>query len=134
MFREHFTSHHTIRITREIIKKCDLCQRCKDNNKQCLGATKAIVPEHKGDLVSADYYRPLVTSTAGVKYILVLIDNFTKYVKLYTLKRATTRGTIIKLKDYIEKYGKPRAILTDNGTQFTTSRWQEGLAELGIQA
>lgn len=55
-------------------------------------------PSYKGDLVSADYYGPLVTSTAGVKYILVLTDNITKYVKLYVLKRAPHTQYTYKVK------------------------------------
>ena len=63
-----------------------------------------------------DYYGPLLTSTSGVKYILVVVDNFTKYVKLYTMKKATTAITLNKLKLYIQEVGKPKSILTDNGT------------------
>ena len=76
---------------RDSIKTCDKCQRCKDtNNRNLFGGTKPILPTTKGELVSGDYYRPLPTSTGGIKYIFVMIDNFTKFVKLYTLRRATT--------------------------------------------
>ena len=85
------------------------------------------------ELISMDYYGPLITSTGGVKYILVIIDNFTKYVKLYALKRATTRATINRLKQYIASWRKPLSIVTDNGTQFTTNIWTRSLRELGIK-
>lgn len=134
MFKEYFTTDQLIKTTKEIIRSCDLCQRCKDNNRQCHGETKAIVPSEKGELISADYYGPLMTSSAGVKYILVLVDNFTKFVKLYSLRRATTYTTLKKIKEYVDQYGKPMNMLTDNGTQFTTPKWKEGLAALGIKA
>ena len=83
--------------------------------------------------MSADYFGPLPTSTAGVKYLFVVIDNFTKYVRLFTLRRATTTTTLRRMKQYCEEFGSPKAILTDNGTQFTSKKWVNGLKELNIQ-
>ena len=88
-----------------------------------MGETQPVIPKSKGELISIDYYGPLPTSTSGVKYILIMVDNFTKFVKLYKLKKATTTVTINKIKLYCEEIGKPVAILTDNGTQFTSQRW-----------
>ena len=111
----------------------DRCQRCKDsNNRNLFGGTKPIIPTNKGELISGDFYGPLPTAAAGVKYILVIVDNFTKYVKLYTLRRATTVATLRRLRQYVNEFGKPKAILTDNGTQFTSKQWIKGLDELGI--
>ena len=72
-----------------------MCQKCKDTgNKVLFGGKKAIVPLGTGDLVSADYFGPLPVSSAGVKYLFVTVDNFTKYVRLFTLRRATTAATL----------------------------------------
>ena len=46
-------------------------------------------------------------------------------------KRQTV--TINKIKLYCEEIGKPAAILTDNGTQFTSQRWTASLTELNIK-
>lgn len=70
-----------VKTTKDIIRTCDLCQKCKDNNRHH-GETKAILPMGRGELISANYYGPLATLTSEVKYILVIIDNFTKYVRL----------------------------------------------------
>lgn len=134
IFRESFATDQLHKITKDIVSRCDLCQRCKDNNRMLHGETKAIVPSRKGDLLSIDFYGPLVTSTAGVRYILVIVDNFTKLVKLYAVKRATTYITLKRLKEYVELHGTPHAVLADNGTQFTTPKWKEGLAAMNIKA
>lgn len=69
----------------------------------------------------------------GTHYILAILDIFSKYIKLYALKRATTTAILNKLeKGYITEIGKPEAILTDNGTQFTSSKWKNRLNELNI--
>lgn len=86
------------------------------------------------DLVTVDYYGPLPRARGGVQYIFVMLDAFTKYVTLYTLKNATTRMTIKKIfEHFVPKFGKPRRILSDHGTQFTSSLWKNELEKQGIQ-
>ena len=72
-------------------------------------------------------------SSGGVKYLLVIVDNFTKFVELYALRRATTNVTLKRIQQYIKDHGKPNNILTDNGTQFTSKKWTRGLEVLGIK-
>lgn len=133
LLAEHFIMETMFKTIKRITKLCDVCQKYKDSgNRHIVGMTQPIVPTHKGELLSADYYGPLPTSTGGVKYLLVVVDNFTKYVELYTLRRATTAATLRRICQYITTHGKPECILTDNGTQFTTKKWTQGLAKLGI--
>jgi hypothetical protein len=122
LFKECFTGNEISKTLKEVIKTCDLCQRCKDHFGEHHGITKPILPKEKGDIISADYFGPLVTASGGVRYILVIVDNFTKFVKLYALRRATTRATLNRLAQYCQEFGTPRAILTDNGTQFTATQ------------
>lgn len=97
-----------------------------------MGETKPILPKKKGELVSVDYYGPLPVSTGGIKYLFVVVDNFTKYVKLYAIRRATTTTALRRIQQYIHENGKPQSILSDNGTQFTSGKWIKGLQELNI--
>jgi len=77
---------------------------------------------------------PLPRGQFGMRYILALIDVFSKYIKLYAIRRATTEAIINKItKDYIPTYGPVKKILTDNGTQFTSSKWTTRLNQLGIK-
>ena len=81
-----------------------------------------------------DYYGPLPTSSGGGgKYVLVIVDNFTKYVELYALRRATTNVSLKREQQYITTHGKPNSVLTDNGTQFTSHKWTQGLKDLNIK-
>lgn len=133
LLSEHFIMEAMLRRIKQITKTCDMCQRYKDGgNRNIVGITQPILPTRKGELVSVDYYGPLPTSTSGVKYLLVVVDNFTKYVELYTLRRATTTATLRRIHQYITAHGKPEYLLTDNGTQFTTEKWTRGIVELGI--
>lgn len=117
----------------QIVAACDLCQKakCSKINK---GTLNAVVQERPGDLVCTDLIGPLPASRGGVTQLLVLVDAFSKYVKLYALKRATARAIVNKiLSDYIPNVQKPKCILSDNGTQFTGKLWNSSLAQEGIR-
>lgn len=133
MFKENFTGDKVSHIVKATIRRCEVCQLCKDHHRVGIGETKPIIPAGKGCLISADFYGPLPTSIGGVRHLLVFIDNFTKYVKLYTMKRATTTIAINKLRLYSQEVGTPKAILTDNGTQFTSPKWIKQLEAMNIK-
>ena len=66
LLKEHFTIDAMCRIVSQIIRCCDLCQRCKDSgNRIITGETRPILPTQKGELISLDYYGPLPTSSGG---------------------------------------------------------------------
>ena len=73
-------------------------------------------------------------SIGGVEYIFVLLDVHSKYVKLYAIKRETTRAALCKLlHKYIPEMGKPKRVLADNGTQFESPIWSCELQRAGIR-
>ncbi|KAG5869851.1 hypothetical protein JTB14_032843 [Gonioctena quinquepunctata] len=77
---------------------------------------------------------PLPQGSGGVTQILVIVDAFSKFVKLYALPRATSKAILNKIvKDYIPNVQKPECILSDNATQFTSELWKTTLGELGIR-
>ena len=93
-----------------------------------------VYSECPGDLVTVDFYGPLPRSIGGVEYIFVVLDTFSKYVKLYSIKKATTVTSLRKLIDfYIPEMGKPKRVLSDNGSQFSSPTWGNRLQELGIR-
>lgn len=113
---------------------CDLFQRVKPLNVNMTGEFNLVKSEGPGDLVTVDFFGPLPKSVGGVAYIFVFLDAFSKYVKLYTIKKETTEIALKKLfEHYIPELGKPKRILADNGTQFTSRRWIEGLQRADIQ-
>ena len=66
-------------------------------------------------------------------YIFVVLDTFTKFVRLYSVKRATSKVLSEKItKDYMIKTGKPKIILSDHGPQFISGIWRQTLGWEGI--
>jgi hypothetical protein len=79
------------------IKPCDVCQRCKFPNRALVGEMHSIIAENPGDLVTVDYYGPLPASRSRVTYIFVVIDAFSKFVRLYPLCRAQAKISAKKI-------------------------------------
>ena len=55
----------------------------------------------------------------GVKYAVVAVDYFTKWAKAEPLATKTTKKVLdFVIKNIVCRYGLPRKIVSDNGTQF----------------
>jgi hypothetical protein len=93
------------------------------------------MPKDPGELCAVDLYGSLPTSRGNVKFIFVCYDMFTKHVKLYALRSATTKSCLNKLLNhYCRNVIKPKVVLSDNGSQFRPPAWTKRLKEQGICA
>ena len=62
------------------------------------------------------------------KYLIAFIDDHSRFiVHAEYFNNASTENTLLAFALAIKKYGKPDAILTDNGSQFTPARGEKGL-------
>src|SRR5204863_5692184 len=92
------------------------------------GITQGMQVSGINEILALDFLGPLPTGKYGYRYLLIAIDVFSKFVKLYPLRRASTQAVINRIfLDYIPKYGRPCKIHTDNGTQFRSNRWTNKL-------
>lgn len=130
MLREEFCHSRMRTRIKQMLAKCDSCQRNKWTNQTAYAAMQTIQTSRPGELVSIYFLGPLPRARNGARYLLVAIDAFSKYVNLYPLRRATTEETIRKMfQEYIPKMGKPERIQFDHGTQFTARKWTNKLRE-----
>ena len=68
-----------------------------------------------------DFIGPINPTSNGKKYILVCIDYVTKWAEAKALVRATEHTVVNFLfEEIFVRYGVPREIVTDQGTQFTS--------------
>ena len=122
------------RKVRRLISRCDVCHMVKHPNRRFETESRIRIPKTAGELCMVDLYGPLPTGRGGVCYIFVCLDVFTKFVKLYALRAATARACLQKItKHYVADVIRPKCILSDNGTQFTSPVWKRQLADLAIE-
>lgn len=129
---QYFYFKNMYKFVRKIVSSCDICQKAKCTNQNFEGPLYPIIPESIGSLVSVDFYGPLPKSTYGATYIFVVLDVFSKFVKLYPLRRATANAAIAKIQDFIKTI-PIKAILADHGSQFKARRWQRFCKDKGIK-
>lgn len=132
--RDICTFKNMQKLISEVTKNCDSCQRNKPINYNASGKSSSHKPTKPLEKVSIDMMGPLPTGRGGTHYILAILDVFSKYIRLYAIKRATTKSITNKLiNDYIPTTGKPESIISDNGTQFTSKSWYNTLKENNIK-
>ncbi|KAK7898417.1 hypothetical protein WMY93_019270 [Mugilogobius chulae] len=82
--------------------------------------------------IAMDIVGPLERSSAGHKYILVLCDYATKYPEAFPLRKIKARQIANCLIQMFSRVGIPREIITDQGTNFTSTLLREVYKLLGI--
>ncbi|GFY56638.1 retrovirus-related Pol polyprotein from transposon 297 [Trichonephila inaurata madagascariensis] len=79
-----------------------------------------------------DHLGPLAASHKNYKFILAVIDSFTKFVWLYPTKTTSTSEVIKKLDIQKFTFGNPRFLITDRGTTFTSDEFHAYCSEQNI--
>ncbi|GFW61707.1 uncharacterized protein TNCV_3706421 [Trichonephila clavipes] len=79
-----------------------------------------------------DHLGPLATSSKNYKFILAVIDSFTKFVWLYPTKTTSTSEVIKKLDIQKTTFGNPRFLITDRRTTFTSDEFHTYCSEQKI--
>ena len=116
MITEHLFAPRLRRKISSVLKTCETCQKTKYLTLKLNEQVQPILTNAPNELLSIDFFGPLPTSVGGVKHLLTTIDAFSKYVVVYPIK-----------------IGKPKGILSDHGTQFTSEKWIKALENEGIK-
>jgi len=102
------------RKLRKFIAAFDLCQRTKHMNRAYDVAERHQLPQRPGELCAVDLNGNFPTSRSNVRYIFVRYDMFSKHVKLYPLKLATTKPDLNRLLNhYFVNVIKIKVVLSD---------------------
>ena len=81
-----------------------------------------------------DIMSPFPTALRQLKFLVVGIDYFTKWVEAEPLATITEKSIrTFVWKNIICKYGIPRVLVSDNGKQFDNSVFRDFCSELGIK-
>lgn len=119
----------------EFIRKCRQCQLRKltrVKTKQPMIITDT--PGSAFDKVALDIMGPLPITDKGNQYILTIQDLLTKYSVAIPLDIATSLSIANAFaKKFICIYGAPKAILTDQGTNFLSALMRNLTKKFNIQ-
>ncbi|XP_035896692.1 uncharacterized protein K02A2.6-like [Anopheles stephensi] len=85
-------------------------------------------PNNPWDRIHVDYAGPIFGTM-----LLIVVDAFSKWVEVKPTQSTTTAATIQLLDDLFAAYGAPVTIVSDNGTQFTSSEFKAFLQQSGVK-
>lgn len=133
LFRENFYCKNDISIIKKIISKCKTCQLSKWKNNHNQNIPKSITASKPLEIVAIDFLSNLTKTQNGNKHLLVIVDIYSKYIKLYPCKRTNTKILKILLKNYIEEVGQPKMCILDNATYFNNDIFKQFLIANSIK-
>ncbi|RDY02343.1 hypothetical protein CR513_14206, partial [Mucuna pruriens] len=118
----------------DYVKKCDKCQRFADGHQdppEQLHVVASPWPFHKWGI---DILGPFPLAPGQVKFLMVAVDYFTKWIEAEPMETITTE----KVKRFIWKkiicrFGLPAEIVSDNDTQFASSITTKSCQDLHIR-
>ena len=84
------------REVKRFVLTCDLCQRVKYLSIAMERRYQLVNSETPCDLVTMDFYGPLPCGRGGVEYLFVVLDAFSKLVRIYAIRKATTAAALKK--------------------------------------
>jgi hypothetical protein len=103
----------------DFIKNCDRCQRSKPKLSKTVGELHPIpVISKTWHQIGIDFIGPLTTTAGGNKYILTVVDYFTKWPEATALPTKEANGVASFLLEIFCRFGFPKVIISDQGREF----------------
>ena len=117
-------------MDQEIVKKVKGCSKCQSN--QIAPAKAPLHPWEWPGLpwarIHIDYAGPYMG-----EMFLVAMDAYSKWLEVHRMKSITSTATIEKLREMFATHGIPGTVVSDNGSSFTSSEFQEFTTRNGIK-
>ena len=130
---ELFSVSAGLRRVAEILSKCLPCRQRKPP-LPAHGKLASSPPSRPWDTVAIDFCGPYITSDSGKRFILVMVDHFTKYVELVPTADQTAKTVCEAFyREIICRHGCPARLLSDQGPQFRSELLDQLCGIMGIR-
>lgn len=113
---------------KEFIKECPCCQKMSAIKIPVHTTPFTTSTEQPMEVLNIDFIGPFPDK----KYILVMIDTFTRWVELFCCSDATAKSAAQSLLAHFGRFGCPRAIRSDRGSHFANEVIAKFLELVGV--
>ncbi|KAL5539124.1 hypothetical protein UlMin_045560 [Ulmus minor] len=118
----------------DFVHKCDKCQRFSAIPRQAPEDLTTVTNPWPFAKWGIDLIGPLPTARGQLKYVVVAIDYYTKWVEAEALAKITEQNvTAFIWKNIVCRFGVPCELVSDYGTQFENEKLQSICNQLGIK-
>ena len=117
-------------LDQDIVKKVKSCDECQAHQ-----STPAEAPLHPWEWPGFPWSRLHVDYAGPYKgeMFLIVIDAYSKWLEVHCMKSTTSNATIEKLREIFATHGLPATLVSDNGSNFTSSEFEEFMKRNGIK-
>ena len=119
---------------KEFIASCSTCQKTRLGQGQAAAALKSTTVQEPFQIIAVDTIGPLPEDEAGNKYIVCIIDCFSRFVEAIPCKDASAKSAAGALLQVFGRYGAPSEVRSDQGSQFAAAVTQELLEYCGTHS
>jgi transposase InsO family protein len=118
----------------DYIRKCDLCQKRKRTCEFTAPLGEVQEPTAPFQVTALDITGPYKTTPRGNKYLLTFIDHFSKFTEAFPIVDQTAETCArVYATQIVSRYGTGAQLVTDQGSAFMSSFFQETCKVLGIR-
>ena len=126
------------KLKKDVVKHCKTCHQCQVVGKPNENIPKApLLPipsvgepfEH----IVVDIVGPLPKSSSGAEYLLTIMDRFSRFPEAIPIRSIKAPNIIKHLIHFFSRFGLPKSIQSDQGSNFMSHFFKNQLREWGIK-
>jgi hypothetical protein len=110
---------------KQFIRQCPCCQKMRVLKTPIITHPYTLASYGIMDRVNIDTIGPLPEDEVGNKYIVAIIDCFSRFLELYAVKDTTAIAAATPVIQFAGRYGIPAQVLSDNGSQYANEIMNE---------
>ncbi|BHF81902.1 hypothetical protein SprV_0802503700 [Sparganum proliferum] len=111
----------------DLVRRCSRCQQAAK-----MPPRQPPIPWQPSERPWSRVHIDFAGSLNGVSY-LILVDAYSKWPEIVPLNPATASATIAFLRRIFSQHGLPEVLVSDNGSQFTSSMFEDFCRQHNIQ-
>ena len=110
------------RTIEDYVQKCDSCQRRKEDRQFTAPLGSPEVPDRPFEITSMDITGPYPLTPRRNKYLLTLVDHFSKYAEAFAVPEQTAEVCVrVYAREIVTRHGTGSVLVTDQGSAFMSS-------------
>ena len=111
----------------DVVRRCQPCQESRPAPDRA-PLSMWPWPDRAWSRIHIDFAEPV-----RGRYVLVVVDAFSKWVEAEVCTSISSRTTILQLRKMFARWGLPDMLVSNNATAFSSDEFQEFLHENGVQ-
>ncbi|XP_015947345.1 uncharacterized protein LOC107472336 [Arachis duranensis] len=134
LIRDSYYWPSMMKDSKEFVKKYVKCQENANFHKAPTTELSLLISSRPFSHWGVDLLGPFPVGPGQVKYLIVAIDYYTKWIEAELLASISSSNfQKFMWRQIVTRFGIPEVVISDNGTQFTDKKFGEFLAGLGIK-